>query len=212
MPYCETNPIIWIVNNRYQVWFSGAIWPHSFASILAQAMACCLTAPSHYLNQYWLIINGFCGIQTRVISHGRTHDINAQDGCKNHTFEITAVSARGQWVNTMRPRQNGCHFADIFSCIFFNEIYISINVLLKFDHKTHNNNIAELVHTMAWQAITWTNGVYWLTHIWVTRPQWVNGICCTRWTCNVTICFGINPSFRHTVLIQSIKHERAWRV
>ena len=36
---------------------SDAIWRHRSGSILAQLMACCLTAPSHYLNQCWLIIN-----------------------------------------------------------------------------------------------------------------------------------------------------------
>ena len=38
-------------------WPSDAIWWHKSASTLIQVMACCLTAPSHYLNQYfWLLI------------------------------------------------------------------------------------------------------------------------------------------------------------
>ena len=36
---------------------SDAIWRHRSGSTLAQAMACCLTAPSHCLNQCWLIIS-----------------------------------------------------------------------------------------------------------------------------------------------------------
>ena len=35
---------------------SDAIWQHKSGSILVQFMACCLTAPSHYLNQSCLII------------------------------------------------------------------------------------------------------------------------------------------------------------
>ena len=35
---------------------SDAIWRHRSGSTLTQVMACCLTAPSHYLNQCWLII------------------------------------------------------------------------------------------------------------------------------------------------------------
>ena len=35
---------------------SGTILQHKSGSILAQVMACCLKAPSHYLNQSWLII------------------------------------------------------------------------------------------------------------------------------------------------------------
>ena len=34
---------------------SDAIWRHRSGSTLAQVMACCLTAPSHHLNQCWLI-------------------------------------------------------------------------------------------------------------------------------------------------------------
>ena len=37
------------------LWPSDAIWRHRFGSTLVQVMACCLTAPSHYLNQCWLI-------------------------------------------------------------------------------------------------------------------------------------------------------------
>ena len=36
---------------------SDAIWQQRSGSTLAQVMACCLTAPSHYLNQCWLIIS-----------------------------------------------------------------------------------------------------------------------------------------------------------
>ena len=37
------------------LWPSDAIWRHKSGSTLAQAMACCLTASYHYLNQCWLI-------------------------------------------------------------------------------------------------------------------------------------------------------------
>ena len=36
---------------------SDAIWRQRTGSTLAQVMACCLTAPSYYLNQCWLIIS-----------------------------------------------------------------------------------------------------------------------------------------------------------
>ena len=36
---------------------SDAIWRQKTGSTLAQVMACCLTTPSHYLNQCWLIIS-----------------------------------------------------------------------------------------------------------------------------------------------------------
>ena len=39
------------------LWPGDAIWRHVTRSTLVQIMACCLTAPSHYLNQCWLIIS-----------------------------------------------------------------------------------------------------------------------------------------------------------
>ena len=53
--------------------------------------------------------------------------------------------------NTLRPRQNGRHFADdIFKCIFLNEnSRISIKISLKFVHKDPINNIPALVQIMA---------------------------------------------------------------
>ena len=45
-----------------------------------------------------------------------------------------AASPRGQWINTLRPRQNGRHLPDdIFKCISLNEnVCISIEIPLKF--------------------------------------------------------------------------------
>ena len=48
---------------RMCLWFNSltpndAIWRHKSGSTLAQVMACCLTAASHYLSQCWLIIKG----------------------------------------------------------------------------------------------------------------------------------------------------------
>ena len=37
------------------LWPSDTIWRQRSGSTLAQVMACCLTAPSHYLNQCWLM-------------------------------------------------------------------------------------------------------------------------------------------------------------
>ena len=50
-------------------------------------------------------------------------------------------------VNTLRPRQNGCHFPDdIFKCIFLNEnVIISLKISLQFVPKVQINNIPVLV-------------------------------------------------------------------
>ena len=51
-PYMNGTSIWWVNS----LWPSDAIWRHRSMSTLAQVMACCLTAPSHYLNQCWLMI------------------------------------------------------------------------------------------------------------------------------------------------------------
>ena len=85
-----------------------------------------------------------------------------------------------QWVNTLRPRQNGCHFPKvIFKCIFLNKnIGILIKILLKFSSKGPINNIPALVQIMAWcrpgdKPLSEPMMVSLLEHIWVIRPQWI---------------------------------------
>ena len=56
-------------------------------------------------------------------------------------------------LNTLRPKQNGRHFADdTFKPIFLNEnIRISNKISLKFVPKVPINNIPALVQIMAWR-------------------------------------------------------------
>ena len=84
-------------------------------------------------------------------------------------------------INTLRPKQNGRHFADdIFKWIFLNnDLWIPIKISLKFVPKDAINNIPFLVRIMAWRRsgdkpLSEPIMVSILTHICVTRPQWVN--------------------------------------
>ena len=100
----------------------------------------------------------------------------------------TAAMAGDLWedtgkVNTLRPTQNDCHFADdIFKCIFLN-VLIWLKISLKFVPKIRINNIPALVQIMVWhrpgnKPLSEPMMVSLLTHIYVTRPQWV--ICHTE--------------------------------
>ena len=84
-------------------------------------------------------------------------------------------------LNTLRPRQDDRHFPDdSFKWIFLNEnVWISIEVSLKFVLKGPINNIPALVQIMAWRRpgdkpLSEPMMFCLLTHICVTRPQWVN--------------------------------------
>ena len=89
----------------------------------------------------------------------------------------------GKWLlNTLRPRQNGHHFADdIFKCIFLNEnVWIPIKISLKFVPKGPIDNIPALVQIMVWRRpgdkpLSEPMMVSLPTHICVTRPQGVKG-------------------------------------
>ena len=83
-------------------------------------------------------------------------------------------------LNTLRPRQNGRLFADdTFKRIFLNKnIRISIIISRKFVPRSLINNIPALVLIMAWRRpgdrpLSEPMMVRSLTHIYVTRPQWV---------------------------------------
>ena len=67
---------------------------------------------------------------------------------KNHRIllQVNMISVMHGFVNTLRPRQNGRHFADIFECIFLNEnIWIWIKISPKFVPKGPINYIPALV-------------------------------------------------------------------
>ena len=85
--------------------------------------------------------------------------------------------------NTLRPRQNGRRFADdTFKRIFLNEnVRISIKISLKFVPKSPINNFPSLVQIMAGRRsgdkpLSEPRMESLLTHICVTRPQWVNTV------------------------------------
>ena len=84
-------------------------------------------------------------------------------------------------INTLRPRQNGLHFPDdIFKWIFLNEnVWILINISLKFVPRGPINNIPTLVQVMAWRRpgdkpLSEPMMVRLPTHICVAQAQWVN--------------------------------------
>ena len=94
-------------------------------------------------------------------------------------------------LNTLRPRQYGRHFPDdIFKRICLNEnVSISLKISLKFVPKVQFNNIPALLQIMAWRRpgdkpLSEPMVVSLLTHICVTRSQWVNA---GPWVLSLTV-------------------------
>ena len=97
----------------------------------------------------------------------------------NQWIPLTKGENQGVF-NTLRPQQNGRHFADdTFNRISVNDnVRITIGISLKFVPKGPINNIPALVQIMAWRRagdkpLSEPMMVSLLTHLCVTRPQWV---------------------------------------
>ena len=95
--------------------------------------------------------------------------------------DVISTKSASDDINTLRPWQNGRHFADdIFKWIFLTEnVWISINISLKFVPMVQINNIPVVLQIMAWRrlgdkSLSEPMMLSWLTHICVTPPQWVN--------------------------------------
>ena len=63
------------------LWPSDAIWRHRSGSTLALVMACCLKAPSHYLNQCWLIVS-------KVQWHSSEGNFTKDTSATNHWINL----------------------------------------------------------------------------------------------------------------------------
>ena len=59
------------------LWPGDILWQQRSGSALAQVMACCLTAPSHYLNQCWLIVS-------KVLWHSSEGNFTKNASATNH--------------------------------------------------------------------------------------------------------------------------------
>ena len=64
-------------------WPSDTLWWHRSGSTLDQVMACCLTEPSHYLNQCWIVVNG---IQWQARESNFTVSAKSITSIINYTF------------------------------------------------------------------------------------------------------------------------------
>ena len=95
---------------KCNIWKSGksncsdmSITGGTWSTTLVQVMACCLMAPSHYLNQCSFIISRAQLAYVWSNFTGNAQDINPKITFKNYTTEIIPTSQRGQGVISLRP-------------------------------------------------------------------------------------------------------------
>ena len=80
---------------------SDTIWRQRSGSTLAKVMAWCLMAPSHYLNQCWLIISKVKWHSSKGEFTRDTSAINHWNYLENEGPKNFSKSPRGQWVNKL---------------------------------------------------------------------------------------------------------------
>ena len=77
---------------------SDTIWRQRSGSTWAQVMACCLTAPSHYLNQCWLITSKVLWLSWEGNFTRDASIINHWNLFENYMSKISFKFPRGRWV------------------------------------------------------------------------------------------------------------------
>ena len=128
---------------------------------------------------------------------------------------ITTCMRELSAFDTLRPRQNGRRFADdIFKCIFLNEnVWIPIKISLKFVPRGPISNIPALVQIMAWRRpgdkpLSEAMTINLLTHICVTRPQWVNAGYKQTW--GISLCVGSDQCYPYLSPVQVKQQWIIW--
>ena len=140
---------------------------HSLLGWLVYVCVCvCACVQDLITKRHNLLINISILLATEPISRKTLHIIqNLRDLWHHQLYQISDPL----FFNTLRPRQNGRHFADdIFKCIFVNEnAWIALKILLKFAPKVRINNIPALVQIMAWRRPgRWIPRTWWGWWFW----------------------------------------------
>ena len=122
----------------------GLVTPYGvryLGSTLVQVMACCLTAPSHYLNQSWHIISKVQRHSYEVNFTIYNSAINHWNYLENYLSKISFKSPRGQWVNTnkiFRKHVNTCLSVSGNAFVGYDE-----NAFRHFTYFSNNSHISQ---------------------------------------------------------------------
>ena len=163
---CKMAAVLYRVKS---LWPGDAIWRHGTRSTLAQVMTCCLTAPSHYLDQCWLVIVEVPWHSSQGIILRRCEDTNQQNEIENCSFKMTSKSPRDQWVLIFKSLWVSdairCHRTESSSVItkwriaWSNAVISSIRLL----RNEPQRNLDIKKHARKWTS-TWTYPLHTAHH------------------------------------------------
>ena len=124
---------------------SDAIWRQWSWTTLAQIMACCLTAPSHYLNQCWLIIRGVLWHTSESSFAGIAQGIDSGYEFEKDILKNIFKSPRGQWVNVVLMDCTSSSDSELKKCIFMSQMWIQ-RIYLVFKYRQIHNEVIRWKH------------------------------------------------------------------
>ena len=107
--YPSGSACLWVVNFIF-VWHSVGMCPHGWWLMLFQEMACCLTAPNHYLNNIDLVSDKPLRTYVNEISIKTTKKLIQENALKNVVCRLSSILLRSGCVmlwmidETIHPR------------------------------------------------------------------------------------------------------------
>ena len=94
----HTRDTVMVMARQLTHWYlhGDTTWRHRSWSTLVQVMACCLTAPNHYLNQCWPIISWVLWHACEGYFTGNAQDMYDWDMFEIYTCKIIALCLPGR--------------------------------------------------------------------------------------------------------------------
>ena len=114
VPSSHSQPGPYLVLTVNSLWPSDAIRCQTSWSTLVQVMACCLTAPSHYLNQCWHVINEVLWHSFQGHVYLNTQDSNPHVAWTLHIFFKSQTSEGYNELKSQSCRYKGAKFLPLW--------------------------------------------------------------------------------------------------
>ena len=99
------------------LWPNDDIWRHRFGSTMAQVIACCLMAPSHYLNQCLILFDNLLWYSPQVNFWENAQGIYHWYELESYLLNIKTTWPCGHWFNKKRYVTHRVQWRNSYCCV-----------------------------------------------------------------------------------------------
>ena len=120
-----------LLNHIYftnSLWPTDAIWRHWCGYTLAQVMAWCLMAPSHYLNQCWLLMNEVLWYSSESNSTSRAQAIILHNELELIFWKLLSYHSGATVLSLFTPRTKHLCTHEKFSIMEYVRVHHNISL------------------------------------------------------------------------------------